>query len=146
MTRPPDRGTLPWPVPDRTMTPVYGDDLFGLIALTVAVSAIPIAALVRSRAREAEHRRRLRLEGRPVMAHVSSLGYDPGDGLVSGSYWATVRYEDGRDLVTTRVSISQGEYRSYRVGTGVLVTYLPGQPASARRPELQRAARPAPPA
>jgi hypothetical protein len=114
---------------------VSNDFLFWLIAPFAVTAAVVVWAL----AREAEHRRRLRWEGRTATAHVSSLGYEPGDGLVSGSYWARVQYDDGGDFVTTKVSISGAEYRSYREGTRVLVSYLPGQPTSARRTsELER--------
>ena len=109
------------------------DFLSWFIALSVAAFAITAAVVAWALARDAEHRQRLRLEGRTVMAHVSGLGYDPGDGLVSGSHWAKVQYDDGGDFVTTKVTISLAEYKGYRVGTGILVTYLPGRPDSARR-------------
>ena len=67
------------------------DVVLGLIVLSVAGCAIAAAVAASGLAGEAEHRRRLRSEGRTVMAHVSSLGYDPGDGLVSGSHWARVQ-------------------------------------------------------
>lgn len=66
---------------------------------------------------------------------MSSLVADSGDGLSSATYWANVQYDDEGDFVTTWVSISRAEYDRYRVGTGVLVNYLPGQPTSARRLE-----------
>ena len=53
---------------------------------------------------------------------------------MSGSHWAKVQYDDGGDFVTTKVWISRAECKTCRVGTRVLVAYLPGHPTSARRP------------
>ena len=104
--------------------------LFWVVALSVG---IPITIVAGVLAAAALHRRRLRRDGRTVKALVSSLVADPGDGLTSPAYWANVQYDDGGDFVTTRVSISRAEYDRHRVGTGVLVAYLPGKPSSARR-------------
>ena len=106
--------------------------LFWVIALSVA---IPVVVVVAGSTTAGLHRRRLRRGGRTVKAIVSGLIVDAGDGLSSTAYWADVQYDDGGDFVTTRVSITRAEYDHFRVGTGVLVAYLPGQPSSARRLE-----------
>ena len=111
---------------------VSADDvLFWVVVMALAWGAV---ATWRGLAREAEHRRRLRLGGRTAKAHVSCLD---GDSLCA-SYWAKLQYDNDGRFVTTLVPVSGAQYQRLRVGTDVLVTYLPGQPDSARPVELQR--------
>ena len=105
-----------------------GDVLFWVVVcviLSAAVAWVPLA-------REAEHRQRLRSGGRTAKATVSGLDSDS----LCASYWAKLQYHNDGRFVTTLVPINGAQHQRLRVGTDVQVTYLPGQPNSARLAEL----------
>jgi hypothetical protein len=105
------------------------------VLIWVVVSAILGAAVAWvPLAREAEHRQRLRLGGRTAKAHVCGLD---GDSLCA-SYWAKLQYDNNGRSVTSLVPVSGAQYQRLRVGTDIVVTYLPGQPDSARPADLER--------
>lgn len=105
-----------------------------LLVGTAVLAVLTVALVAWGSAREAEHQQRLQSGGRTAKAQVCGLD---GDSLCA-SYWARLRYDNDGRSVTTTVPISGAQYQRLRVGVDVPVTYLPGQPGSARLAPLER--------
>jgi hypothetical protein len=103
-----------------------------LVLVTLALVGVPILIIVVDARREARRNRRLREHGRTTSGSVTELHCDPGDGMVSPTYWADVSCHDDGQAFTARVNLSGDQHKVLYPGSRLDVTYLPGQPQTAR--------------
>ena len=102
-----------------------------LVLVVLVIVAAPVVIIVVAGRGESRRNRQLRELGRTTSGSVTRLHCDPGDGMSSPRYWAEVSWHDDGQGSPRALTSAATSTRSYP-GSRLDVTYLPGQPKTAR--------------